>query len=242
MKTILAIGFIPALLVGCGGDGGFPFAPGDAVISEPFEFQRDATGRASFELTGINGNITIRGQSQGETIRITGLRRVQSCSQSAARLQIDNLRVVVGESAQGVVVQTDQPQNTGSCSLSVEYTVTMPERLFAAVVNVNGNITLDDLDNGAAVVNVNGNVSGEIDIEDSGAIDLQTVNGNVDLTVRTDIDAQLSANLVNGQIRITNLTLANQTSTMTSLSGTLGDGDGSIQLRTTNGNITIEGR
>lgn len=241
MNAKYAIGLIPALFLGCDGDD-FPFGPGNALISEPFEFQRDAAGRVSFELTGINGNVEIRGQSQGETIRITGFRRVQSCSEAAARLQIDNLRVVVDESAEAVAVETSQPQDTGSCSLSVDYTVTMPERLFAAIANVNGNITLDDLDNGATVVNVNGNVGGEVDIEDNGTIALTTVNGNVDLTVKADIDAQLSANLVNGQIRVMNLTVANQTSTMTSLTGTLGDGEGSIQLRTTNGNITIGGR
>jgi len=246
------------VLAACGGDG--PFGPGGVFsISVPFDYTLDATGRTGLRLTGVNGTIVIAGQSVDESVMIQGFRRVRDCGRSSAEELIDQLEVDVQETATEIVVQTIQPNLTAPCSLIVDYELTVPGRLVGQVVNINGTITVDDLSEGIDVTNVNGNIdlrdvegettvrltNGSIDaglrIEGTEEIDLLTVNGEIDLTVPTTTDADLSIALANGTIRVTNLTVANQTITPVSLTGTLGTGVGAIILRTTNGDITIRG-
>jgi hypothetical protein len=232
---------------------------GDAVISVPFQVVEDATGRTGFTLIGVNGGITITGLSQGETFTVSGFRRVQNCSQAQAEVLIEDLQVQVSATATEVIVQTIQPGNTDPCTLVVDYELTVPERLFGQIINVNGEISIEGLDEGLSVVNTNGLVTLD-DVEDdvtvrltngdivadariSGdeEIDLQTVNGNVGLTIPVTTDALLSIALANGTINVSDLTITNETSTSTTLTGTLGTGEGTIILRTTNGNITLTG-
>jgi len=248
----------PALFA-CGGDGLFGPGGGPFTISEAFDYALDATGRTGFSLTGVSGTIVVEGQSVDESVAIQGFRRVRDCGRSAAEALIDQLEVDVRETATEIVVETIQPNFTSPCSLIVDYELTVPARLVGQLVNINGTITVDGLDDGIDVTNVNGDVllsdiegetvvrltNGSIDadvrIEGTEEIDLLTVNGRVDLTVPADTDADLSIALANGTIRVTNLTVANETITPVSLTGTLGTGEGTIILRTTNGDITIRG-
>jgi hypothetical protein len=246
---------ITLVVVGCDGN----LRPDDVVLSEPFDYQQDATGRTRFQVVGINGDITVTGVAQGDTLRATGHRRVRNCSRSQAEQWMAQLEVRVSATAGEVVVETVQPLDTSPCSLEVEYELTVPARLAGRVVNVNGNVAVTSLSAGASVTNVNGNVAlvgitgstvvrltngnvlADVVIAGAEAIDLLTVNGNVALTIPTETSAMLSATLTNGTISVVNLVLTNQVSTGTMLAGTLGAGEGDIGLRTTNGNIAITG-
>jgi DUF4097 and DUF4098 domain-containing protein YvlB len=232
---------------------------GDAVISIPFSFERDATGRTGYQLTGVNGTITITGSSQGEAVLVNGFRRVRDCSQSAADALIGQFQVEVTETATHIVIRTDQPVDASGCNLVVDYDLTVPERLMGTIVSVNGVIAVDDVDGGLDITSINGTVEladveddtrvrltngtiqGNIRISDEEEIDLLTVNGSIDLTIPTTTDAELSIALANGIITVSNLTIDGAVTTSTSVSGTLGTGEGSIILRTTNGNITLRG-
>ncbi len=75
----------------------------------------------------------------------------------------------------------------------------------------------------------------------SGTIDFANGNGNLTLDVPTDVSAELEATVTSGTISLTNLTLQNEVSSPTSLTGTLGAGEGQITLGTVNGNIAISG-
>ncbi len=257
---VLGLGLVGAAvgLSACDGDilGG-PCCSGSAEAG--FSFEADATGRIQFRLEAINGIVLVVGAANTETVVIQGTRRVESNSANDAAENLDLLQVEVSETASEVVVRTDQPSNTGNRNFIVEYQITVPMRLFAFISNVNGNITIDAMEGGVEVVNVNGNVTltdivgearvglvnGNIDAEvtppASGTIELTNVNGNVILDVPTDVSAQLEATLTNGTISVANLTVQNEVTTATSLTGTLGAGEGEIELRSVNGNINISG-
>lgn len=229
------------------------------VIREPFDFQRDATSRTVLRVTGINGDITVTGVPGGDTFRATGYRQVKGCSQSDAESWIDQLEVRITETDAAIVVETVQPRITSPCTLEVEYDITVPARFRGiltdvngnvaaralaggvGVTNVNGNVALDDDVGGVMVRLTNGNVTGSLALQGEDAVDLQTVNGNVVLAIPTSTSASLSASLVNGAISVYNLALSNAVRTSTTLTGTLGTGIGAILLRTTNGNIVIQG-
>ncbi|MEM7235022.1 MAG: DUF4097 family beta strand repeat-containing protein, partial [Planctomycetota bacterium] len=66
-----------------------------------------------------------------------------------------------------------------------------------------------------------------------------TDNGAVSVRIPDDVSAKVSATSDNGVIR-TNRTLSEATRTKNSLSGKIGDGQGSIELQTDNGSITID--
>lgn len=233
--------------------------PDDAVLSEPFDYRQDATGRTGFQVIGVNGNIAITGVTAGDTLRATGYRRVHNCSRSQAEQWLAQLEVRVSATADEVVVETVQPLDTSPCSLEVDYELTVPARLAGRVVNVNGNVAVTSLDGGASVTNLNGNVTlagvtgstlvrvtngniaAVVEIVGAEAVDLLTVNGNVALTIPVATSAMLLATVTNGTISVANLVLMNQVSTGTTLTGTLGAGEGDIALRSTNGNIAIAG-
>jgi DUF4097 and DUF4098 domain-containing protein YvlB len=184
-------------------------------------------------------------------------------SESVADAQdyLDWLEVVVTELGNDIVIRTVQPSNNGGRNLVVNYELSVPARLIAQLVNLNGNVTAQLMDNTVAVNNTNGNVTlddvlgdqlvmlvnGNVEsqtpiLAQGGVIDLQTVNGNVALDIPQGTSAQFSAHLVNGTITTSGLLLLNPVSTMTSLTGTLGGGQGIIDLRTVNGNIRASGR
>ena len=93
----------------------------------------------------------------------------------------------------------------------------------------------------SAVSLVNGQITAKITLPLNGNIGMANVNGNIDLEIPTNTSAEFSAGLVNGNITITNLVLQNQVSSSTSLTGTLGNGEGTIALTTVNGNISATG-
>lgn len=255
MRPVLKGLLVAAIAVGCDESTG----PDGVVLSEPFDYQQDATGRTGFQVRGINGDITVAGVAQSDTLRATGYRRVHNCRRSQAEQWLAQLEVRVSTTADDVVVETVQPLNTSPCTLEVEYELTVPARLAGRVVDVNGNVAVTTLNAGASVTNVNGNVTlagiagstvvrltngnvaADVEITGAQAIDLLTVNGNMALTIPTETSATLMATLVNGTISVANLVLMNQVSTGNSLSGTLGAGEGDIALRTTNGNIAVAG-
>ena len=141
----------------------------------------------------------------------------------------------------------------------VNYTITLPSRLEIVAGNVNGNISLEAIENDVRVTNVNGNidldgiigsarvdlVNGQIDAEVSlptgGDIDMETVNGQINLDIPRATSADFSASVINGIISVSNLEVQNDVQEPRSRRGTLANGDGNISLSTVNGNISIRG-
>jgi DUF4097 and DUF4098 domain-containing protein YvlB len=257
IMPMLAVTMLLAIpLAGCNDDGLGPVT----AISAQFDFDRDASAASGFHVIGINGDVEVTGISQGETLHVSGFRRVENCRRSTAEAWLDELEVSVTTSGQEIIIQTLQPDNTTPCSLVVHYEVTVPRRLGVRILNVNGAVTVDGMDAGVAVTAVNGAVVlsdvvggaevqltngpivADLEIDGTERIDLQTVNGAIDLDIPADTDAMLLASVVNGAISLSGLTVSDPVSTPTSITGRLGTGAGQISVRTTNGAIALTGR
>ena len=87
----------------------------------------------------------------------------------------------------------------------------------------------------------NGQIDGKMTLPAHGSFDLQTTNGAINLSIPKATSANVSAQVTNGNVRISDLSMTNMTSTSKKVVGKLGDGEGSIKLKTTNGNINITG-
>jgi hypothetical protein len=226
---------------------------------ETFSYEVAAEARSNFRLIGINGTVELTGSPGAESIVISGVRRVESHSQSDARKRLAGLTVEIDSTDTSVEVRTEQPADTEGRNYLVNYTVTLTDDFDVTIVTANGNVTVRSLKNGvtvscanAAIVGsaiegdtemtvANGSIDTTVMLPPGGRITLGAANGSIHLKIPTDTSAEFAANIANGRIGIKNLTLSNITTTPTRVTGTLGDGNGSIELDTANGDIIAEG-
>ena len=111
-----------------------------------------------------------------------------------------------------------------------------------SVVLTNGNIEIDDLFGSAFAATTNGKVSADVgSLPIDGRLDLRASNGNVQAVIPRNTSANVAALLTNGQIRVANLSWTHLVQSPTSLAGTLGAGEGTIELLTVNGDIDLIG-
>ncbi|NIM99598.1 MAG: DUF4097 family beta strand repeat protein [candidate division Zixibacteria bacterium] len=231
----------------------------DFVAKESFRFAVDAEDHTGLSLEGINGNVTITGLSGADSVIVAGEKRVGSESMQDAEEHLQDLQVNVW-GVQGVVfVKTTQPDQTQGRAYVVDYDITLPKSLQVLVINVNGAVTIDSINSFISVQNVNGPVTleeifgsvsvqlvngqiqAEVTLPQAGLITMSAVNGGIELAVPQNTSAEFSASVENGIISMSNLVLQDLRSTPNSLTGTLGDGQGTISLTTVNGSISVWG-
>ncbi len=254
-----------ALLVGCGDDDDDTHVPGDGVDNT--DFVAEASFRYAFEvvdharlrLEGVNGDVSIAGLVDSDSIIVSGVRRVGSESMEDAEEHLRDLEVIVEDLGTEVYARTEQPPQTHGRSYTVEYVAFLPRELGVVADNVNGPVAISSIQSAvtAAAVNgsilldaifgsataalVNGSIDADVTIPLGGAITLGVVNGGVDLDIPRGTSAEFSAHVTVGSISVSNLDLYDVESTPTSLTGTLGLGEGTITLSTVNGNIRVTG-
>jgi DUF4097 and DUF4098 domain-containing protein YvlB len=264
MKLVVLILLVACFcFLGCGSDKSSGpddnVSNTDFVAKESFSYGVEVTDHTLLSLEGINGNVTITGLSGADSVIITGERRVGSESMQDAEAHLQELEVSVREIASEVYVKTIQPDKTHGRSYVVDYNITLPKELEVVVINVNGAVDIDSVNGSVSVQNVNGQVNldeiigsvsvnlvngqiqAEVTLPKGGTITMTTVNGGIDLDIPQYTSAQFSATVVNGTIAISNLVLIGLVSTPTSLTGTLGTGEGTIVLTTVNGSISVSG-
>ena len=235
------------------------FGNNDVVAREAFSIDVDVTTQFRLRFEGINGNVDILGRSDAAAVRVTGEKKVGSNTRQDAQRRLNDIEIVVNERLDEIVIGTLQPDNTQGRNYVVDYTITLPVDLAVAAILLNGNIIVAGIDNdvvvnaingnvrleaivGNALVNLtNGNIDSEVVMPLTGSIEQATTNGNITLAIPTTTSADFSARVTNGNIALDNLDLSDAVRTNQSLIGKLGDGDGTIELRTVNGNISMRG-
>jgi len=217
-------------------------------------------GHGRIRLDAVNGEIVITGQPGATSVTVTAELIVGSnVSRVDAETGLTQLAVHVADLSDEIFVQTMQPKNMDGRQYIVNFTITVPSDLAVDVTQVNGNVTVLDIESslfvevengnvhlsdifGFATVNVdNGSVDANVTLPPGGEIMVSVVNGDIDLRIPTATSAELSALVGIGAITWDNLDLMNAVHTNKSLTGTLGDGTGLIDLDTRNGSIDVTG-
>lgn len=104
----------------------------------------------------------------------------------------------------------------------------------------NGNVHLIDVAGPTSGSATNGNIQATLTEWRPGhEARLQTLNGNVSLALPESASAQIAASVRNGRVGC-ELAVAASAQTRTRLEGTLGSGEGVIDLRATNGNVRVQ--
>ena len=261
------------VLTSCGGGGGGDFNVNFPPISpippvtntdfeavEVFSAEVPVVNHTQFNLTGIEGVITVTGISGATSVMIAAIKRVQSESLQDAEAHLQELEVIVQDLATEIRVETIQPIDDGGLNYIVDYTITLPNFLETHVENTGGIVTLDSINNDVTVINVGGNITlrnilgralidlvagtieGKVTLPLNGTIDMKTVTGDIHLAIPVNTSSEFSATVNLGSISDTNLVLQNEVRTSTFLSGTLGSGQGTITLETeVLGDISVSG-
>jgi hypothetical protein len=231
-----------------------------AEASKSFTDQVDAAGESGLRLEGINGIVTIHGDPASDLVRVSAELTVRSESEADAEQFLDRVWIDVSQPGGEVVVRTIQPSQTDGRSVVADYELSVPADLDVVVSNVNGEVGVWSVDgavrvdvvNGAVtsvgisddldVTLVNGKIDASVTVPPSGFVDLSVVNGDVSLDIPASTSAMLEADVANGTIRLVGLMILDASTSMTSVRGRLGAGDGLIDLGAVNGNITVRGR
>lgn len=260
-----------SLLTACGGGGGidvniegnnwpWPWAgDADVYVDKTISEVVTVEDHIRIVLDTVNGEIKISGQPDAGSVIVTADLQVGSESFEDAQEGLDQLEVNVTDRSSEVFVETLHPRNTQGRQFVVDYDITVPIDLAVVVNNVNGHVSVEDIENAiyvdvqngnvvlsnifgdSTVTVVNGSVDGAISLPTNGEIRLSTVNGDLDLRIPRQTSAELSASVDNGTITWDNIDLMDTVHTNQSLTGTLGGGAGLIDLETLNGNIDVAG-
>lgn len=217
-------------------------------------------GHSRIRLEAGNGEIAITGQPGATSVTVTADLQVGSnVSRLDAETGLNQLGVLVADGSDEIFVQTLQPNNLDGRQYVVNYNITVPDHLAVDVTQVNGHVTVSSIESslfievkngnvylsdiiGVATVSVDdGSIDGSVTLPPGGEIMLSTGIGDIDLRVPKSTSAELSALVGFGAITWNNLDLLNAVHTTRSLTGTLGDGSGLIDLDTRNGNIDVTG-
>jgi len=250
---------IPVLWVSCNEDDTILNGNNKFEAEDTFSFDVQVENQSRLRLVAITGNIDITGNVQANTVSISGTKRVKAKSMEDAEQRLTELNVDVQDMINEVFVVTMQPDDTQGRDYEVDYTITLPENLEVHVNSVTGNLEINTISNNVSIGHVTGSVTLE-EIEGSANVELVTgiiegkvtlplnnnitmriVTGNIILNIPVNTSAEFSANVITGSINVSNLTLQNKVETSTFLGGTLGNGEGTISLRTVTGNISVSG-
>lgn len=252
--------FLAAFLsvVGTGGDDDDRVVcPPDEVnftgfsAQEAFNFNLAVLNHDELLMLGKDGDISITGDPGAASVMVTGVRRVLSDSAQDAQEHLQMLQVRTEDLNTRARIITERPDCTLGREYIVDYTITLPDYFQLRINNLGGVITIDAINDEISVNNLAGDVTltnivgsievnllsgkisaGILSLPLNGTIDLNILNGNIDLEIPTNTSASFLAEVNSGSISVTNLTLINEITTPTSVSGTLGSGQGSIHLET----------
>jgi len=194
-----------------------------AKASESFSRTVNLKSQTSLKVEGTNGSVNVESVSGTNQVSISVEKMVSSDTYQDAQAQLNNITIEIDELTNELLVKTLHPEYSDGRSYTVNYTINVPSHLSVIVRTVNGII------------------NGKVSVPLNGTIDMSLINGSIELEIPKNTSADFSASLVNGIISNQNLTLHNRVTTSKSLLGTLGEGQGMISLKTSNGNIDILG-
>jgi hypothetical protein len=268
--TILIISLCVSLLLGCSGDvgspdfnfstDGFKFNDTKFTVDKTFVDEIPVENHNRINVVAINGEVVVTGRDDAQSVLITAHLYVGSDTKEDAELHLDDLDILVTEGINEILIQTLQPDNFNGRQYKVDYDINVPSSFEVVTSQTNGSIVILDIQNNVEVSNRSGDIllSGIVggvkaDVENGGiectvvlpvneTIDLSVNKGGLELIIPTATSAEFSATVDGiGQINVSDLDITDSLNTSKSLTGTLGNGEGSIVLSMVIGNIEVIG-
>lgn len=258
-SAIVAITLV--VIAGCGNvfEPDDPFVGNNYKAESSFSFTIETHEKSKIDVNSINGDIEVVGIQDASKVTVEGIKVVKSDSELDAEKYLKNLKVNISESGNTVHVYSEHPNETHGRDVSIHYYITVPSYWAAQLELANGECSVDSLNGDLMIKLTNGNVClcdnesnvyvqvtngqiiGKVIIPPNGLFNGQTTNGIINLSVPVNTSARLSAQVTNGVVNVSGLTLENMIVSQKIIKGVIGQGNGSIELQTTNGNINVMG-
>ena len=213
----------------------------DYYAEETFEFEFAAKQKSKLTLKGVNGNIYVEQLHAQSSFKVVGTKKAYSYSQQEAENQLYNLEVAVEDNYDELKVTTIQPQENGKKNFTVDYWICLPKNVELKIYATNSKVTLQEVEADAEVEVANGKIAAQVSLTKNGELKMKNVNGDMLLSLPKSTYAQFSAETTNGKIEVKNLNLFDKNETNHKMSGKVGDGEGAVYLKSTNGDIEILG-
>lgn len=231
----------------------------DSVAKESFYYRLEVFEQVLLTVSGVSGDITITGSAWSDSIVVRGEKRVTSDSPDDALEHLDSLSVEVKNEAGVVSAVTDQPWESDGRLYEVDYDIVIPTDLAVSVSGVNGAVSIDSIEKpvtaesvygtitladiiaSVMVSLVNGWVTGDVTLPPQAVVSMSVVNGEIDIELPVSTSAMFSASFINGSVATPGLPLEDVVTTSHSLTGRLGEGEGTVDLSIVNGTITARG-
>lgn len=200
------------------------------------------TGQRRFRLAAVNGGVAIQGETGVSSVQLTA--ELQVGSQEGwqdAQAGLSELDLRVTDRGDEIFVQTLHPENLQGRQYRVNYIITVPRHMEVDVHQANGHVTIGNVENSVYVDLGNGNIDCTTALPAHGEVLLTAGTGDLALQIPHSTSAALSARVGIGTITWHNLEFTSTAHTSRSLTGTLGEGKGLIDLETGTGSIAITG-
>jgi hypothetical protein len=240
-------------------DGSYHVDNNNYIAKEDITYKFPVNSRSRIRLNGINGSMTVIGRSGSDSIIILCEKLCSSESVRDAQNHLSDLIINFQDVSTELYTKTIQPSESYGRGYTVNYIVYIPDNFEVYLDLVNGAIQINNINNYISINNTNGNalinncsgntyinlINGLIDCRQSmplnGRITLYTINGNINLGIPSGTSSDVSVSTISGSINYYNLNFINLNSTLSSLQGRLGNGQGKIILSTINGRINLTG-
>ena len=238
-------------------DGKTSFELNTPQATQQWDRQYPLAPGGQIEVANLNGPIEVS-QGPAGTVEIQAVITAKSMSEDQANDILLKGKITEDISPDRVKVETVIPRGVRG-SYEVRYRVRAPADAVTTLSTTNGSVKAEGLGGSlkASVVNgsleltdiggavdaaaVNGPLSAKLS-KVTAAVRLETTNGRLNLQLPGSSKADLSARVVNGGLNISGFAVENPRGTrIRNLDTRLNGGGPKIDLRTTNGRITITG-
>jgi len=185
--------------------------PGQQQVTRDFQKTLSLPSGQSFRIENKFGEIRIHGESSRE-VKISATIRTQADSREQAQSFADKVQIEVQQTAQGVEVHTQYPEDTRNwfgrknASYSVDYDIAMPSDAPLLVKNSFGNVNASgvrsksEFDNSHGSLNVRDTGSARL-TNSFGSIELNGASGDVSVT---DNNGSVQVLQVKGALEVRN--------------------------------------
>lgn len=228
--------------------------------TEKVELRLSADNKTKISIDDSNGDIKVTRSNDSSRVIVINAVKSFEVRYDEQDKPLDMVKINIDSAGNEVKVTTEIERNNGLFKRhkggKVDYNIKVPAGMNVEIDNVNGDITLINIDGNINIETVNSainlaNCTGKIKVEgvnggvhgnfdSTKGVNIDMVNGIVKLGGLKNINADVSASTTNGRVKFKNLQFLNMVSEKRSLSGMLGKGGNSISISTVNGTITLD--
>ncbi len=217
---MISMGVLLALLVMFGFN---PVVAAEKVkFEEKFEKTLDLVKNGKVIIGNISGNIDVKTWDRTQ-VQIDALKVSRAATLAKAKEDITKVEITITEENSTLRIKTEYPKTKNrNLSVSIYYTLTIPENASLNATTGSGNVTCEDISGDLKANTTSGNVtatgakngaylsttSGNVEVDDViGDVKLHTVSGSA---IANDVKGSVDADTTSGSVVLTNITDADE--------------------------------